>query len=125
MLKVKKYSKKQIVDNFVKENNLENSNKYFLSIWFNIRSDNSHFRLTDDGFRLLSNSTIKFFQAPFNLKLTLATLTKISSVVNCPFYIDLGKNKFYFADQDLAIKIALLEDINSFLKFIESVDSNS
>lgn len=121
---MKKYSKKNITEKFIQENKLADNKNYFSTIWSNIRSDNSNFRITEEGYNLLVSSGIQFYKIPLNTKLTLQSITKISKFVNCPFYLDLGKNKIYVLDQDLAIQINLLEDLNSFLDLQERVDNN-
>lgn len=121
----KKYSKKEITENFVQKNNLKNNKNYFSTIWSNIRSDDSNFRITDEGYKLLRSADLEFYKIPLNTKLTLKSITKISKFVNCPFYLDLGNNKIFIVDQELAIQLNLLEDLNSFLNLQDSVDTNS
>jgi hypothetical protein len=118
---VKKYSKKEITQHCV-VNHLSYSD-YFLTIWCNIRSDNSNFRLTAEGYKLLVNNNVSFYSVPLNIKITLLNLTKLSKFIPCPFFVDLGKNKIHIVDNDLAIKLMLLEDVKSFLDLQDSVDN--
>ncbi len=118
---MKKYSKKEITQHCV--GNHQSYSDYFLTIWCNIRSDNSNFRLTAEGYKLLVNNNVSFYSVPLNIKITLLNLTKLSKFISCPFFVDLGKNKIHIVDNDLAIQLMLLEDIKSFLDLQDSVDN--
>lgn len=104
-------SKIKFIETFIKEfdNNLtkENLKEQYHLIWYNTRSKNSGFRITDYGLNLIENANIRLYQIqlPKDFKITAQILIWLDRQLSSPYHLD--ENKITVITEIAALEIHL------------------
>lgn len=115
------WSKTEIITTLLKQRGFSISestiSEYRCAWWHNTRNDTSHFRLTDQGLRVLQTLGVESYtvEIPPTVHWSGGLLLRLGSTINCPYAIQ--QNKIIVFDESIAIQLWLHDgDVENFVK---------